>query len=153
MGTNSTFLLLKPLLNVEPILREDRRLFVNDPDPALNLDGVPRVSRILHSRGPGDVIAAHPALTLNRKVVPVDISLRPQHLLYLIACLPLKLLVREVSLPNRLDAVTCGVLLSPNKAIAYLLLRKREGPRIEHSQIELLRQFRIFPDSSVELQR
>ena len=129
MGTNSTFLLLKPLLNVEPILREDRRLFVNDPDPALNLDGVPRVSRILHSRGPGDVIAAYSTLALNREVIPVDTSLRPQHLLHLIACLLLKLFVGEVSLPNRLDAVTCGVLLPPNKSIAHLLLRKGEGPR------------------------
>jgi hypothetical protein len=115
--------------NVEPILRENRRLFVNDPDPALNLNGVPRVSRILHSSGPGDVIAAYSTLALNREVIPVDTSLRPQHLLHLIACLLLKLFVGEVSLPNRLDAVTCGVLLPPNKAIAHLLLRKGEGPR------------------------
>lgn len=129
MGESSAFLLSKPLLNVEPILRENRRLFVNDPDPALNLNGVPMVSRILHSSGPGDVIAAYSTLALNREVIPVDTSLRPQHLLHLIACLLLKLFVGEVSLPNRLDAVTCGVLLPPNKAIAHLLLRKGEGPR------------------------
>ena len=129
MGESSAFLLSKPLLNVEPILRENRRLFVNDPDPALNLNDVPRFSRTLHSSGSGDVVATYSTPTLDRKVVPVDISLRPQHLLYLIACLPLKLFVGEVSLPNRLDTVTCGVLLPPNKAIAHLLLRKGEGPR------------------------
>lgn len=100
MGGRSAFLLSKPLLNIELILREDRRLFVDDPHPALDLNGVLRVSRILHSSGPGDVIAAYATFTLGREVIPVDISLRPQHLLYLIACLPLKLFVGEVSLPN-----------------------------------------------------
>lgn len=66
MDTNSGFLLLKPLLNIESILCEDRRLFVDDPHPALDLNGVLRVSWILHSSGPGDVIAAYSAFALGR---------------------------------------------------------------------------------------
>ena len=48
MGESSAFLLSKPLLNVEPILRENRRLFVNAPElGALNVEPTQNVIRNL----------------------------------------------------------------------------------------------------------